>query len=131
MKLLLPALLLIATLTSTAQTRTSGPWWPSRWGAADQAGASNWITPEKIIAAMKHVKTGTVYELGHPYERQMPYVGIRSYKLNVVDTGPSAGKNAVIGNEEIISGELAQVGTQFDGPGHIGAMLKYPDGSMK
>jgi len=131
MKTRLTTLLIFITLSLSAQTRSSGPWWPSRWGASDQAGATNWITPEKIMYAMKFAKEGKVYELGHPYERNMPYVGTRSYKLNVVDTGPSAGKNMVIGNEEIIGGELAQVGTQFDGPGHIGALVKYPDGTSR
>jgi kynurenine formamidase len=77
------------------------------------------------------VKQGKVYELGHPYERVMPFVGTRSFKLSVVDTGPAAGKNMQLGNEEVISGELGQVGTQFDGPGHIGALIKYGDGSAK
>jgi hypothetical protein len=103
----------------------------AQWGPTDEAGASNWITPEKIMKAMTYVKQGKVYELGHPYERNMPYVGTRSFKLNVVDTGPAAGKNMQLGNEEVISGELGQVGTQFDGPGHIGAVIKYGDGSTK
>lgn len=121
----------LVAISSNAQTRDSGPWWPSSWGPQDQAGASNWITPEKVLAAVKYVKDGKVYELGHPYERNMPNIGTRSFKLNVVDTGPAAGKNMQLGNEEVISGELAQVGTQFDGPGHIGAMTKYADGTIK
>ena len=125
-------LLVVLSIPSFSQTRSSGPWWPSQlWGAQDQAGASNWITPEKIVTALRYAKTGKVYELGHPYERTMPYVGTRSFKLSVVDTGPPAGKNMQLGNEEVISGELGQVGTQFDGPGHIGALIKYGDGSMK
>jgi hypothetical protein len=122
----------IAISTAVSQTRERGPWWPSPlWGPKDEAGASNWITPEKIMKAMTYVKEGKVYELGHPYERNMPYVGTRSYKISVVDTGPAAGKNMQLGNEEVISGELGQVGTQFDGPGHIGALIKYGDGTMK
>ena len=114
------------------QTREQGPWWPNRlWGAQDEAGASNWITPEKIMKALKYAKDGKVYELGHPYERTMPMGATRSYKLSVVDTGPAAGTNKQLGNEEVITGELGQVGTQFDGPGHIGALIKYGDGTMK
>lgn len=117
---------------SFSQTREKGPWWPNPlWGAQDEAGASNWITPEKIMKALTYAKTGKVYELGHPYERTMPLHNTRSYKLSVVDTGPAAGKNNQLGNEEVISGELGQVGTQFDGPGHIGALIKYGDGTMK
>src|SRR5215470_13148386 len=32
-------------------TPVGAPWWPSRWGADDQAGASNWITAEKVLDA--------------------------------------------------------------------------------
>ncbi len=133
MKNLFTLLLVVIIYSPVAsQTRDKGPWWPNpTWGAQDEAGASNWITPEKIIKALTYAKEGKVYELGHPYERSMPLGGTRSYKLSVVDTGPAAGANKQLGNEEVISGELGQVGTQFDGPGHIGALIKYGDGTMK
>ena len=36
-----------------AQTREKGPWWPNaQWGAADAAGGSNWITPDKVLKAV-------------------------------------------------------------------------------
>lgn len=123
-------ILLLTSFTTWSQTREKGPWWPNpTWGPTDESGASNWITPEKIMEALQYARQGKVYELGHPYERTMPFVGTRSFKLSVVDTGPSAGKNMQLGNEEVISGELGQVGTQFDGPGHIGAVFKYADGT--
>jgi hypothetical protein len=132
MKILISVLLLLSTSPLVSQTREKGPWWPHPiWGAHDEAGASNWITPEKILKALTYAKEGKVYELGHPYERVMPFVGTRSYKLSVVDTGPAAGKNNQLGNEEVITGELGQVGTQFDGPGHIGMLLKFADGTTK
>ncbi len=50
-----------------AQTRDEGPWWPHPiWGPEDQAGGSNWITPAKVLEAIKLVKTGKTYELGGP-----------------------------------------------------------------
>jgi len=133
MKSLSTILLTVITISTVfSQTREKGPWWPHPlWGAEDEAGASNWITPEKIMQSLKYAKTGKVYELGHPYGRTMPFGATRSYKISVVDTGPAAGTNNQLGNEEIISGELAQVGTQFDGPGHIGMLMKYGDGTMK
>jgi hypothetical protein len=44
---------------ASAQMMTpSGPqWWPSRWGADDEAGASNWMTPEKVLETVKLIKT--------------------------------------------------------------------------
>jgi hypothetical protein len=36
------------------------PWWPSKWGKDDQIGATNLVTPAKILDALKLVKTGKV-----------------------------------------------------------------------
>ena len=32
------------------------PWWPSKWGAADEAGSSNQITPAKVLDAAKWIQ---------------------------------------------------------------------------
>lgn len=114
-----------------AQTKEKGPWWPHPiWGAGDQAGGSNWITPEKIVKALSLVKTGKVFELGHIYERGMPQVGNRSYNIFIPSFptyGPS-GKDQIVYNDEFVAAEIGQVGTQFDGPGHVGKQLKMADG---
>ena len=69
-------------VTAVSQTRDEGPWWPHPiWGAEDQAGGSNWITPAKILESMKLVTTGKVYELGQVYERGMPVFGDRTYSF--------------------------------------------------
>ena len=48
----------LSVLPAAGQTREEGPWWPHPiWGADDRAGASNWITPEKILEAISLVKT--------------------------------------------------------------------------
>ncbi len=116
-----------------AQTRQQGPWWPHPlWGATDQAGGSNWITPEKILQSLRLVKTGKVYELGQLYEAGMPLYGQRTYSLTIPTAGATAfGANQLVGNDEFVVGEIGQVGTQFDGPGHIGARLKMADGSLQ
>lgn len=125
---------LLSTLATVAvaQTREQGPWWPHPiWGKDDQAGGSNWITPEKIRASLQLVTTGRVYEIGQLYEAGMPLFGQRSYSLTIPGgpERPSFGQNRLVGNEEMIRGELGQVGTQFDGPGHIGTLLRMADGT--
>src|SRR6202049_4848869 len=42
-----------------------------RWGADDERGASNLITPAKSQSAAKLVKTGIVVSLAHPVPQQM------------------------------------------------------------
>ena len=119
---------------SSAQTREKGPWWPnSQWGADDQAGASNWITPEKILQALQGVKTGQVYELGHVYERGMPLFGDRDFKLLIPAADHRAwGKNAGVWHgEDFFVGQIGQVGTQFDALGHVGTRVTYEDGTEK
>lgn len=115
-----------------AQDRAAGPWWPHPlWGPDDQAGSSNWITPEVVLRAAKLVKTGKVYELGQVYEHGMPLFGQRTYSLTIPGspTGGPLGANQVVWHDEFLCGEIGQVGTQFDGPGHIGKRMTMADGS--
>jgi hypothetical protein len=115
-----------------AQTRSEGPWWPNKlWGAEDQSGASNWITPEKVLKATLLVKTGQIFDLGHIYDRDMPMVGTRSYNLFIPSfpTYPATGKDSMVFNDEYVTAQIGQVGTQFDGPGHPGRQIKMANGS--
>ena len=131
---IIAALALASTITTAgiAQTRSSGPWWPhAEWGAQDQAGASNRITPEKVLAALSQVETGQVYELGHVYEADMPLVGTRTYGMKMLATGVPFGDNRVVYNDEMLSTEIGQVGTQFDGLGHVGGEVEFADGSKQ
>ena len=119
-------------ISISAQTRNEGPWWPNKlWGANDQAGGSNWITPEKIVKALSLVKTGRVFELGHLYESGMPVAGQRSYNIFIPSfpTHGPTGNDKMVFNDEYITGEIGQVGTQFDGPGHVGKQITMADGS--
>ena len=116
-----------------AQTRDQGPWWPHPiWGKDDRAGGSNWITAEKVLAALRLAKTGKVYELGQVYEAGMPLYGQRTYSLTIpAPSGEAAGRNRLVGNEEVLTAQIGQVGTQFDGPGHVGIRLRMADGAEK
>ncbi|MGQ9693714.1 MAG: cyclase family protein [Thermodesulfobacteriota bacterium] len=97
-------------------------WWPSKWGPDDEKGSFNTITPKKIMSSLKVVKTGKVYRLGRPYTNDMPKFGNRTYSLHIPGNpvGGPVGNNNIVWNDEFIVGELGQVGTQFDGPGHVG-----------
>jgi len=37
-------------------------WFPSKWGADDQAGASNYMSPAKVMQATALITTGKVYQ---------------------------------------------------------------------
>jgi kynurenine formamidase len=50
-------------------------WYPSRFGSDDQIGAFNLITPESVLKAITLVKTGTVYDLSHVINQDIPIPG--------------------------------------------------------
>jgi len=95
-------------------------WYPSRWGADDQRGAANRLTPAKVLEARDLIKTGKIYQLGRVYENGMPMFGTRHYSLRIPQAFDIGGSNHAIYHDEVISGELGQIGTQFDGLGHLG-----------
>ena len=97
---------------------------PSPWGADDEAGASNHITPAKVLSAVSMIQSGEIYELGRAYEQAMPLFGTRIFKLTIPGspTGGPLGSNQLIFHDEMLSSEIGQVGTQFDGLGHIGRL---------
>lgn len=108
-------------LLMVAGSRTLGQtdrWYPSRWGADDQRGAANRMTSAKVLEAKDLIRQGIVYQLGRVYEAGMPLFG-RLYSLRIPQTFRLPGNNHATYHNEIVSAELGQVGTQFDGLGHI------------
>ncbi len=107
------------------ETPIGAKWWPSEWGPDDQRGAANRLTPKKVLQARDLIKTGQIYQLGHVYEAEMPLAGKRHFALTIpgLPTGGPGGKNQLVHNDEMFSGEIGQVGTQFDGLGHIGVHM--------
>ncbi len=94
----------------------------SPWGPDDQRGAANRITPAKVLQATGLIEEGRIYELGRVYESGMPLFPGRHYSLTIPGspTGGPMGKNSVVYHDEMVSGQIGQVGTQFDGLGHVG-----------
>lgn len=119
---------------AASQTREQGPWWPHPiWGKDDQAGASNWITAAKVLEAVKLVRSGKIYELGQPYDNEMPLFTGRAYLLTIPGrpTSGPLGKNRLVYNDDLLTASIGQVGTQFDGLGHVGTRMKMADGATR
>ena len=100
--------------------QTTDRWYPSRWGANDQRGAANRITPAKVLEVKNLITRGAVYPLGRVYEAGMPMFGTRHFSLRIPQAFKIAGANQPVYHDELVSGELGQIGTQFDGLGHLG-----------
>ena len=122
-----------AWVSRGSQQAAEGPlgekFWPSEFGSDDQRGAANRITPAKVKSAAGLVSSGKIYQLGRLYEQGMPIPGKRHFSLTIpgLPTSRSAGSNKIVSNDELVSGEIGQVGTQFDGLGHVGVHLNGED----
>jgi hypothetical protein len=93
-------------------TKAKGPetpigpkWWPSEWGADDERGAANRLTPAGTLAAAKLIQKGKVYSLGRVYEHGMPLPGKRHFSLTIPGrpTGGPDGKNRGVYNGHKLS----------------------------
>jgi kynurenine formamidase len=87
---------------------------PSKWGAGDQRGSANHMKPETVLRAARLIRTGQVFELGHVLSGSMPFFGTRRFDVHTKRTSMNTGTNRRGSNEEIVVGEIGQVGTQFD-----------------
>ena len=87
---------------------------PSKWGAKDERGAANLLTPESVLNASRLIRTGEVIELGRVLAMDMPLFGTRRFDLHTKRTGGPMGSNKRYTNEELVISEIGQVGTQFD-----------------
>ena len=91
---------------------------PSKWGAGDQRGSANLMSPKTVLRASSLIREGKVFELGHQLSAGIPVVGTRVFELTTKRTVMNAGSNGRGSNEEMIHGEMAQIGTQFDAFSH-------------
>ena len=115
------AFLLAAPLLASAQWRppTEAQRCPSKWGAGDERGSGNHMkNPETLLRGARLIKTGEVIELGHVLGPTMPFFGPRIMNIVTKRTFMNPGANARGSNEEIMTGEFGQIGTQFDGFSH-------------
>lgn len=96
---------------------------PSKWGAGDELGAGNTITPARVLAASKLIKRGQVRHLGIVVDRTTPAYAPRSLSLTIVQPNQAWNaplpKNGLVYNDDIFTGWFG-IGSQIDGLAHIG-----------
>ncbi|OLB95057.1 MAG: hypothetical protein AUH30_16215 [Candidatus Rokubacteria bacterium 13_1_40CM_68_15] len=91
---------------------------PSKWGAGDQRGSGNHAKPENVLRAARLIRTGEVIELGQVLSADMPISSTRQFNMHVKRTFMNPQSNRRGSNEELVTSEIGQVGTQFDGFAH-------------
>ncbi|MEO8484069.1 MAG: cyclase family protein [Acidobacteriota bacterium] len=113
--------LLCAAIPASAQSWTppsDASRCPSKWGAGDERGSANQMNTDTVLRATKAIKTGKVIELGHVLSPAMPMFGTRRFEMLTKRTVVYPESNRRGSNEEIVYGEMGQIGTQFDGFAH-------------
>ncbi len=104
---------------------------PSKWGADDEIGAANYVSPERTLAAAKLIKKGISHPLGIVVDPKMPAFPPRSTSLQVVAPGQHNGRTMEgdFGWPASYNDDLAQLwfgtGPQIDGLGHLGENNEY------
>ena len=91
---------------------------PSKWGASDERGSANHMKPATVLTAAQLIRTGEMIELGQVLRAGMPIQATRRFDLHTKRTFMNPQGNQRGSNEEVVTTELGQVGTQFDGFAH-------------
>ncbi len=96
---------------------------PSKWGADDEIGAANLVTPARVLQAIKLVKQGKTHPLGIIIDSTLPAYPPRGLSLQVVQPNQQGGQRLFADNRSY-NDDLAQlwfgIGPQIDGLGHVG-----------
>jgi len=123
----------MVTNAQTAPTENAtSKWWPSKYGAEDQAGALNEITPAKVLEAVLVARQERVYDLSHVLHQDIPAFPGRTFRQYLTtnyhqinrrhpDAGPAGlGRNSVNWIVEQVTA-TQQMGTHMDGLNHLQA----------
>jgi kynurenine formamidase len=94
-----------------------------RWGADDQMGTLNFVTPEVRVAAARTIRTGKIFDLGMAFGSGGPLAGRGKPRFNPIHlmwmSPADSLVNDLIGADDIIIMGL-QSATQWDGLAHVG-----------
>ena len=98
-----------------------------RWGKDDQIGTLNHVTPEDIVKAASLIRTGKVFALGIPLDRDGPQTGLFGGRFNPIHQMLATGTDAIAGQQDWNKIRYAddtlnlcvQGATHWDALGHI------------
>lgn len=117
------AMLLAGTLVAAADDQACQP---SKYGAGDEIGAANLITPDSVKLAAQLIKKGETHPLGIVIDPNMPAFPPRKMMLQVVQPNQQYGRSTekTFGWPMVYNDDVTQLwwgtGPQIDGLGHLG-----------
>jgi hypothetical protein len=71
-----------------------------RWGKDDQIGTLNHVMPEDIVRAAGLIRTGKVFALGIPLDRDGPQTGLFGGRFNPIHQMLATGTDAIAGQQD-------------------------------
>ena len=96
-------------------------WFPSKYGADDEAGALNEIGAANVVRAASLVRQGRVFDLAHVLDDAVPAFPGRTFRqFLTTDPMRRVGRNEVNWIVEYVSAP-SQMGTHVDGLNHLHA----------
>ncbi|WP_155479611.1 cyclase family protein [Rhodoplanes serenus] len=98
-----------------------------RWGKDDQIGTLNHVAPEDVIHAASLIRSGKVFALGIPLDRDGPQTGLFGGRFNPIHQMLATGTDAVAGQQDWNKIRYAddtinlcvQGATHWDALGHV------------
>ena len=99
----------------------------ARWGAQDEVGNINLVTPASVLKASRLITAGKTYSLGIVIDSSTPAFAPRGLSLQVVQPGQQEGARPnfhMTYNDDIFQGWFG-IGSQLDGLGHLGYDGEY------
>src|ERR1044071_3763122 len=98
-----------------------------RWGKDDMIGTLNHVTPEDIVKAGSLIRTGKVFALGIPLDKNGPQTGLFGGRFNPIHQMLATGTDAIAGTQDWNKIRYAddtlnlcvQGATHWDALGHI------------
>jgi kynurenine formamidase len=105
-------------------------WWPSRYGAEDEAGSLNEVTPEAVVRAAGLVRWGRVFDLSHVLDSDIPAFPGRSFRQYLTTSAHQLNRRAANAGREGLGrnnvnwiveqvAACSQMGTHMDGLNHL------------
>jgi kynurenine formamidase len=98
-------------------------WWPSQFGQDDQLGMLNHIADATRADALRLVRSGRLYDLGHVLDEHVPLLAGRYFRQTLVTTAHHSNRGGLGANRvnwitEQVAG-TQQLGTHLDALSHL------------
>ena len=103
---------------------TTERWWPSPFGPDDQHGMLNLVDEAKRLEALRLVREGRMYDLGHELHEDIPVFPGRFFRQTLVTTAHHANADGGVGDNDVnwVTEQVAatmQLGTHLDALSHL------------